>query len=459
VKSMRAVGIVDLGLLSLTALAVSIAALTAFRSVETVVLLTGALVTAVFVYLATFRFETLTMAMIATRTAIELAPPSISSGFFRLSVLATGAYTTAAVIWLIRNPARAGARLSPLAWATGAVAGAGAVSALLSPDPMQAGLGAARWVFLAVFVIVLERLITDIGGIRRLLYSVGLSLLVPLAVGVWQFIEAGPSVLDGTARLSGSLSHPNTYGFYLVVMILGLTAVARSLSMKPRLTVHILLTIAVVQLAATYSRTGYVALATGLVVLVVVGRRWLALSVIILAVAAVSLLPGIAIRWADIDQDVTLRGTPGNSLAWRIDYWGEVLAVSEERRVTGLGLGIVSDVTTEGREPHNDFIRAYAELGGLGLVAYLGLLVVLVRRAVLAVSQARPEAGGTELGRSLAVGFTAVTAAYLVGSVTGNLMTQLVLLWYVLTLAVAGGLIVRASRSSQPAPGTGRLNA
>jgi hypothetical protein len=54
-----------------------------------------------------------------------------------------------------------------------------------------------------------------------------------------------------------------------------------------------------------------------------------------------------------------------------------------------------------------------------------------------------PAAGRAGLPRALAIGYAGIFAAYVVGSLTGNLMTQLVLLWYVAALAVASGLPAR----------------
>ena len=111
-----------------------------------------------------------------------------------------------------------------------------------------------------------------------------------------------------------------------------------------------------------------------------------------------------------------------------------MLDVSSERRITGLGLGVVSQTTEEEREPHNDFVRALAELGIIGLLAYIALLAVLVGRAVRGVWPGHSR--GDPIVEGISEGFAALTAALLLASVTGNLMTQLVLLWYVLAFAV-----------------------
>lgn len=433
---MGALRLRDTALLTLVGMAVAASAvvITSGPAVRMGLIAVSALL---FGYLALFHFPLLTMAMIALRTSIELVPEAGSGRLLRASVVLTGAYTVAAVVWLIRHPPPPARRTSWLAVATVAVAGTSVVSALLSPDPVQAAMGASRWVFLALFVMVLERITKNEESIRHLIYALALSSLVPLGMGAWQVAEGGPPVMAGVERISGSLSHPNTFGFYLAVIVIALTSVSRFLPSPQRWLVLAVIPPALAELALTYSRTSYVALIVGLGVVVVAGRRWLALATVTALVVAMPLLiPGVVERWSDISAGPTLRGTPGNSLAWRVDYWGEIVEISSERRVTGVGLGVVSDLAAEQREPHNDFVRALVELGAIGLAAYLILMGTLVGRAWSRFSETRHR---HDLGRGLAEGLAGLVAAFLVGSVTGNLMTQLVLLWYVLAFAVAAG--------------------
>jgi O-antigen ligase len=397
----------------------------------------------VLVGLAAIRFETLTLLMIGSRTAVELAHTGADQEPWRLSVVITGAYTLAAVVWLVERGRRGSLRLSPVSVGAVAVTAAAVLAGLLSEQREEALLGASRWVFLTVFIVALESLVTDDRAVRRLLVAVGGSTLFPLAIGTWQLVTGGGRLVDGISRVDGSFAHPNTYGFYLVTMALSVIAIGRQLPVRYRVTTSLLGAALIVNLLATYSRTSYVAFAAGLIVISVTGRRWWLLMATAGAIVAAPFLPVIADRFADIGDPFTVRGTAGNSLAWRIEYWQEVLRVGEGRRVTGLGLGLVSEVTAQGREPHNDFLRAFVEMGAIGLVAYTALLVAIGRQARLALLRSSPAVGPAGIPHALAVAFAGVLAAYLVGSLTGNLMTQLVLLWYVLALAVASGLPAR----------------
>jgi O-antigen ligase len=85
---------------------------------------------------------------------------------------------------------------------------------------------------------------------------------------------------------------------------------------------------------------------------------------------------------------------------------------------------------SEAKAPHNDFIRVYVETGFLGLAAYLWFLV---RSAGVAIGGLRD----TEPGpfRALVAGFTGVFVAFCILSLVSNVITQLVLFWYVAALA------------------------
>jgi hypothetical protein len=442
-----------------------IASVYAARSPSAIFVLGGVLI-ALAAYVALARFEAVTLVMLAVRTSIELIPIEPPIEVLRASVVVTAAYTVAAAVWLVRSSAEQRWRPSFLAWSVGGLAASAALSAALSADPLQAGLGAARWAFLAVFVLALERIVvidrgavrsglgsrplittgrtrTGVSFVRRALLAMLLSAAVPLGVGAWQIATSPLEFISGEGRVSGALSHPNTFGFYLVVVILGALALLPSLQRAGRLGLVALVGLAAVELAVTYSRTSYVALAAGMAVLIVVGRRWALLAVGVALIALATLVPGVASRWDDLGQAVTLRGTPANTLTWRLDYWGDVLAASEERRVTGLGLGVVAETTEQQRQPHNDFVRALAELGIIGLLAYGAFLAALSGRSYSTLRATRDPARRNTTSRGLAEGCAAISSAFLVGSVTGNLMTQLVILWYVLGFAVIAGVALR----------------
>ncbi len=419
----------------------------------------GAIVLMAAIAIGVRRFELLTLLMVGGRTAIDLAHPGVDEEALRLSVLITGLYTLISIIWLILRRFERPLRISPIGIAVAVVTSAAILSGVLSDDRVTALTGASRWVFLTVFVVVLDNLLTDQAAVRRLLLAVGASTIVPLGFGVWQFIEGRGRLIDGISRIEGSFAHPNTYGFYLAVIGLALIAVIRSLPGVYKLVSRVLLVVVIASLVVTYSRTSYAAFAVGVIVIALMGRRWLLLAVTLATIAVAPFVPAVGERLADLGEGPTLRGTPGNSLTWRLDYWQTVVEVGEGRRATGVGLGVVSELTDSGREPHNDFVRSFVELGAIGLAAYIGFLLVMGWQVRTALMRTQSETGPPSPKRGLAEGFAGIFAAYLIESVTGNPMTQLILLSYVVAIALAAcqsGRDVRVTPIRHDGPDVGR---
>lgn len=96
----------------------------------------------------------------------------------------------------------------------------------------------------------------------------------------------------------------------------------------------------------------------------------------------------------------------------------------------------------------------FVETGLAGLVAYVGLLVavaVLLRRALR-----HPRVTG--LARGLVVAAAASTAAFVVNSIGGNLISQLAILLYFFTLLGLASAVLEEAREAeetQPVGGPG----
>ena len=117
----------------------------------------------------------------------------------------------------------------------------------------------------------------------------------------------------------------------------------------------------------------------------------------------------------------------------RADVWPEYFQMFKAKPWLGVGLSVGWQSNSIGQEPHNLLLQLGAELGLVGLVAFLALLVVIQRR-----------------GRGL-VGTVAMVVAFL------PLMTQTVLFepawWFAAGLFVAGRSSVAAGEAE---PSAGR---
>jgi O-antigen ligase len=410
----------------------------------TLLLLAAAAGGGLLVLLALRRFELFVLAVLVLRASADWfrgaragGPPPPGPAAAALSLL----FLLAAGLWLAARQRARPQMPSPVGLALLALVGACLASVPGSVRPGASLEEAARLLSAAVMFLVLERLVTDRRAVRRVLVACYASAALPLLVGVVHAATGGARLSEGMYRLQATFAHPNAFGYYLA--LLSVMAVALLPHLRPRLRPALLafLAVALAQLVLSYSRGGWITLVVGLLVVGVLQSRWLIPALVAAGVLLPLVVPSIGARLADLDDERTLRGTGGNSLVWRVDYWRENLLLVDTRPLTGIGLKMTPYVTTEQTAPHNDYVRMYVETGLLGLTAYLGLLVTLVRAAYHAL--ARAPAG---LERGLAVGFAACVTGFAVVSFGSNRITSVVELWYFFALAAAASAAPRILR-------------
>jgi putative inorganic carbon (HCO3(-)) transporter len=229
-------------------------------------------------------------------------------------------------------------------------------------------------------------------------------------------------------------------------------AIYRYLSGRLRLALGALLALSFVFLMATNTRGAILGAAIGLVLVALLqrsGRMLVAFCVV--AVAGLILLPAVGERFAQLGDDRAVGGAPtGNTLAWRLNYWAEIVALADRNPVTGIGPNMTQTQTDEAKKPHNDFLRAYVETGVVGLLAYVGMVLVMLTAGLRALRRAPP---GT-LARGVAVGFLSCAVAFVAVSAASNVLSSVATLWYLVTFAaVAGAPWISSPRAIEPASG------
>jgi len=391
---------------------------------------------ALLVLFAVRRFELFVLGVLVLRATADAARTAGQGGASGAAATALALlFLLAAALWLAAR-ARAGERAGPrslLGWSLLALVGAGLASVPGAQDPAGSLAEAARLVAAVAMFLVAEQLLDRPGRPGRVLVAVYASAVVPLTVGFGQVLTGTvPVSTDGFARLRATFVHPNVLGFYLVLLVVMGLALLPHLRGRLRAALAVTTGLAGVALVLTYSRGSWMALVVGVLVAGVLQSRRLLAGLVAVALVIPVAVPSVTARLADLDDERTLRGTGGNSLVWRLDYWGESLALAADRPLTGVGLGMTELLSVSAKPPHNDFLRTYVEAGLLGLLAYLGMLWGLVRLARRALARAAPG-----LDRGLAVGMAACTAAFLVASAVSNLITGVVVLWYFFALAAA----------------------
>ncbi len=386
-------------------------------------------------FVAYRRFEMFVAAIIVLRASLDAA--KLSGGGGARSALDPASllgllFLFAAGVWLgaqiwSRRPLHAPARFL---MALLALTAAGAFSAVTSRNVTGTLVDVVRLATVVALVLVLAQMVTDDRGIRFVLSAVYLSAVIPILYGIWQHHRGAGFYIGGFVRTFSTFQHPNPFAIYLSMLIIMGVAIWGRVRGWYRFGLSLILLGCGLNLFYTYTRSAWIAALLGvLVVGIIQSKRMIALmwiGVIVIALA----VPSASARFQDLGTETRASGTAGNSLIWRVEYWRQALALGGDP-VTGIGLGAVSTLTNQGKEPHNDFIRAFVETGVVGLAAYLWLLfemVVLARRSVRRAAPGFP--------RAVAAGFAGSLAAFILLSMVSNVITQLVILLYFASLAV-----------------------
>jgi putative inorganic carbon (hco3(-)) transporter len=410
--------------------------------------------------LALTRFRLYVMVMLALRASMDLSKVSspatvqgvgdtTARGLDPSSILAV-LFLVTAVLWLAAQQRKQG-RLpgSPLRAGLLAFAAAGALSMIGSQNLRASALEVLRILAAVAMFVVLEQIMIDRASTRRVLLAVYASTLFPLAFTIFGFLIGHPrsEVKGAFTRLTGPFNQSNTFGRYLMLMIIFGVAIYPYIEKKLRLPLGIILALSSGFLLLTYTLTALVGTIIGLVVVGLIQSKRLLLILAVLCVASLVAVPRLADRVSGVTGTVSSQGqsTTVNSLDWRLNYWTTVLPLANENPVTGVGLGVTQYLTAAQDQPHNDYLRAYVETGLIGLGAFLAMLFTMVAMGRRAVRVSRP---GT-FERGVGAGFLGCAVAYAAASLAANLVSNVVILWYLFAFAAASAAVVRSNRPGQ----------
>jgi putative inorganic carbon (HCO3(-)) transporter len=411
-------------------------------SFDLALILLAAVVGVVLLALAYVRFEAFLLAVLAIRASVdwtkvpsEVGEPTKSGTMTTALALV---FLAAALLWMLVQ-FKSGRLVPPsllsLAWL--AFVGVALVSALLADRRLES---LAEWGRIATVVgmlFVLQQMLGQGVDVRRVLVACYVSAVGPLGLAAHQAVTSGTAPV-GVARVHGTFAHPNAFGFYLVILLVMGAALLPHVALNVRRLLLAFLWISAFALMVTYSRGSWLAFIIGLVVVgFLQSPRTILLMLGVAAVMAVS-VPPITARLLDLQQGPSVAGVEGNSLAWRLGYWGTLIDLANDSPIVGIGPKMTQYVTDSAKVPHNDYLRAYVETGVLGLSAYIAVVAALIHTARNALTWAPPG-----LGQGVAVGFAGCVASFLLFSVAENLMSQVVVLWYFVAFAAAAVTVSR----------------
>jgi putative inorganic carbon (HCO3(-)) transporter len=351
--------------------------------------------------------------------------------------------------WLVRALVQpTPLRVSPaLGWAAllGLAVG---LSLLFAPDPAQSVLDSLRYALFIIFFFLVLQLTSTAEQVRRIVRVMVLSSAAAAAYGLYGFLVVG------LERAAGPIVDPNDFA-YLMICVLPLGVYLLLSERRHRLLWTTCCVLMLGATLATLSRGALVGLAA-LAPWAVATRRvpvkgvLLGFAVLISAgaLAFTALAPMLHDRLEAksriADKNVTARQA----------LWSAALRMWEDRPLTGVGPGRFgieapayvrnNPLVIERPVTHNSYLNVLAELGVLGLVAFVGMLGSSWR--LLARARRRAREALDPDGSRMATGMEASLVVAIAGGafLSEQLTTPF---WLIGALAAVVGSVPRTVRA------------
>lgn len=254
------------------------------------------------------------------------------------------------------------------------------------------------FLFWLAYVFIQENIINK----KQLLITLALGSIIPLTLAISQlFMGAGLDTFGLHGRIYGTFGHPNVLAFYLLFLIFILIQygfLQKNEFWKNRqFTLYTLGLLLFALLAFTYTRAAWAGLLIFLIVLSVFGYKKI-LYYLLAGLALFYLIFYPFNNWLKNSLDynlqenqlisrLTTRDEDADSLAWRLVLFQETTPLIFAHPYLGYGYGTFPLVWEDNRglqhlwddsaEAHNDYLKIVFEIGALGLIIYLILLLQL----------------------------------------------------------------------------------
>lgn len=335
-------------------------------------------------------------------------------------------------------------------------------------NPTMGSLAVREWIRILSYVMIYALVMQLRGRVapERMLGLLMFSLVVPILVAYIQLIAPGalppPLAIQQADRVVGTLSHADTFVNYLLLMI----ALAWWKWQESKRWLWLaLIAVLVVPYVATKTLAGVA------MMLVFVGCLLLprlnfktiigsGLAVAIFVAAFASSPLGYERLQAlqrtpffngnfDVRKALIVSGKEDNSFAWRVAQWTYLVKAWQRSPLLGHGLDSSVGLTPLANGAHNDYVRALAETGVVGLAMFLGLWAAIGTRLVQIYRKAAPGSSQRELCTSL----IAVFVAILVGMLSSHFWKTTTFFFYWWTaLAVVGWTWPEPKPEKEPLP-------
>lgn len=227
-------------------------------------------------------------------------------------------------------------------------------------------------------------------------------------------------------RLTGGLGHPNIFAFFALIVVGSIIfGFIRDREKLTHFDKAYLLAL-VVALVMTKTRSGWIAFFIMMFLTAVrFYRQYLIYLILICVLASFSPMVQNRIFNAVRFEGSRVSENRENSFEWRLGQWKDLLAKGMQRPLTGYGAGGDRRISENRLAAHNDYIGLFVRNGIFAVIAYyLPFFYLLVK----ASQTLRPQYD--ELTVKLSKFFVCYIPAFLVMSVSENLVSYVVVHWY-----------------------------
>jgi len=222
------------------------------------------------------------------------------------------------------------------------------------------------------------------------------SSFIPIIAVVYEFVFPAGSTNQNGFRLFSTFSHPNVFAFYLVTIVSVCFFVIKSdlfaSETKFRQQCWVVLALSLMCILGTKTRSAWAVVAL-LVLIYGIFREKKYLVYLLIASSIALLIPSIQERVLDLlqgnDPDALLENYEAlNSYAWRKVIWAGAMEKFWEQPIFGFGYESFTHYSgaffiiesDEGIGAHNTYVQLLFEIGIVGFIAFLWLLVPLMIR-------------------------------------------------------------------------------
>lgn len=296
------------------------------------------------------------------------------------------------VVWLIhyKNPKIPKHKNTKLLIPLGLFLLAATIGMFIAPElRAAAGIWKAYFIEPILFFIVLIHLKISK---EKIITALGVSILIPGIFAIFQkftgaFILNPLWAAEETRRVTSLYGYPNAIGLYFApIAILALTQLIAN--RKTLLAAGFWLLVAVISFCSIVFAVSKGALLAIFIALIFLAIFWKGYRLLFTGIVIAALIIGLF-----TPQLRSLKGTPtiegGGSLEIRTEQWGETWEMLKTRPILGAGLSGYQEIVKPFHKkdyieifqyPHNVILNFWVEIGLLGLIAFVWLVIVFFKK-------------------------------------------------------------------------------